>query len=113
VSEPSPHARAAPHALPVRVLVGTAAALVALTAITVAISRIDFGPGNVVVALAIATLKAGLVAAFFMHLKYGARFHLVILVAAALFAALLVGFVLTDTKLYQPDVRAHEAQQRG
>jgi cytochrome c oxidase subunit 4 len=93
----------------VRVLLGTAAALLALTAITVALSQVDFGRVNIVVALGIATLKASLVAAFFMHLKYGARFHVVILAAAALFASLLVGFVLMDSTLYQPDIRAHEA----
>jgi cytochrome c oxidase subunit 4 len=111
VNETAPHAHAGsePHALPVRVLLGTAAALLALTVVTVALSQVDFGRVNIVVALGIATLKASLVAAFFMHLKYGARFHVVILGASALFAALLVGFVLMDSTLYQPDIRAHEA----
>jgi cytochrome c oxidase subunit 4 len=104
-----PHAGSRAHVLSVRALAGTAAALLALTAITVALSRVDFGRVNVAVALGIATLKASLVAAFFMHLRHGPRFHLVILVASALFASLLVGFVLMDSTLYQPDIRAHEA----
>ncbi len=105
----SAHAGAPPHVLAPRVLLGTAAALLALTATTVAISLVDLGRANVVIALAVATAKATLVALFFMHLRYGRRAHAVALAGAALFAALLVGFVLLDTTLYQPDVRAREA----
>jgi cytochrome c oxidase subunit 4 len=91
------------------VLLGTAGALLVLTAVTVAVSRIDLGAMNVAVALGIASLKAVLVALFFMHLKYEHRFHLVVLAGATLFAVLLVAFVLFDTAQYQPDLRAHEA----
>lgn len=45
-------------------------ALAVLTIVTVAASRIDFGTGNVVVALLIAVVKASLVATIFMHLKW-------------------------------------------
>jgi len=96
----------APHALPPRVLLGTFAALVALTVLTVVTSRMDLGPMNVVVALAIASLKATLVAMFFMHLKYEHRFQTVIFVGALFFAVLFVGFVVFDTTQYQPDLRA-------
>src|ERR1700681_255251 len=46
------------------------AMLIALTAITVALSYVDFGTrkANIAVALLVATLKVGLVAAIFMHL---------------------------------------------
>jgi len=46
------------------------AALAALTVITVAISRVDFGAHsiNIVIGLLIATIKASLVALYFMHL---------------------------------------------
>lgn len=98
-----------PHVLPPRVLLGTAAALLALTVTTVALSGVDLGRLNVVVALGLATAKGTLVALFFMHLRYAHRSHLVVLIGAVLFAALLVGFVLLDSTLYQPDVRAHEA----
>lgn len=102
-------AHAAPHVLPPRVLLGTGAALLALTATTVALSLVDFGRINVVIALGVATVKAALVALFFMHLRYTSRFLAVVIAGAVLFASLLVGFVLMDTTLYQPDVRAHEA----
>ncbi len=98
-----------PHVLSPGVLLGTAGALVGLTVLTVATSRIPLGPFNIVLALAIAGLKATVVALFFMHLKYEHRFHLVVLVGAALFGVLFASFVLFDTGQYQPDVRAHEA----
>src|SRR5256886_16708527 len=46
------------------------AALLAFTAITVALSYVDFGTrkANIAVAMLVATFKAGLVAAIFMHL---------------------------------------------
>lgn len=96
----------APHALPARVLLGTAAALLALTAITVVSSRLDLGPFNVVLALAIAALKASLVAMFFMHLRYEHRFQSVVFVGALFFVVVLVGFLVFDTTQYQPDLRA-------
>lgn len=100
-----------PHVLPASVLLRTAAALIALTVVTAASSRIDLGALNVVVALAIACLKATVVALFFMHLKYGSRFRAVVLVASVLFAALLVGLVVFDTTQYQPALRDHAAQR--
>ncbi len=102
-----------PHALPVRVLLGTAAALFALTATTVAASRADMGAFNVVAALSIAGLKASLVALFFMHLRYQGRFKAVVFATSVFFAVLLVGFVVFDTTQYQPDIRAQAARARA
>lgn len=100
---------AAPHVLPASVLLGTAGALLVLTIATVAVSRIDLGAFNVVVALAVACFKATLVAMFFMHLKYEGRFKAVVFATALFFAVLFVGFVVFDTMQYQPDLRAHAA----
>ncbi|XPV75490.1 MAG: cytochrome C oxidase subunit IV family protein [Desulfovibrio sp.] len=44
--------------------------LMVLTFLTVYAARIDFGFFNVVIALSIASLKAGVVIFFFMHLLY-------------------------------------------
>jgi len=57
----------------VRFYIGIFVALIILTIITVAVDYVHIGPAdsdvaNVVVGLLIATVKAGLVAAFFMHL---------------------------------------------
>ena len=60
------------HMLPFKMYLNIFLALVVLTIITVAASHVDFGAGwaNVVIAMLIASVKAGLVALFFMHLKY-------------------------------------------
>ena len=44
--------------------------LLVLTGITVGASRIDFGAANMLIAMAIASVKASLVIAFFMHVKW-------------------------------------------
>jgi cytochrome c oxidase subunit 4 len=111
-SEPAPH-HATPHVLSPGVLLGTAGALFALTALTVVTSKIQLGPFNIVLALAIAGLKATLVALFFMHLRWENRFQAVVIAAALFFAVLLVGFVVFDTTQYQAGIRAAAEEQTG
>jgi len=71
-------------------------ALLILTAITVTAAGFDFGNMSVTVAMAIATVKASIVLAWFMHLKYeGKLFHVMIwltLVTLAIF----IGLTFTD-----------------
>ena len=57
------------HSLGFRVLILVWALLMILTVITVRVSRLDLGPINIWAALGIASVKASLVLAFFMHLK--------------------------------------------
>ncbi len=47
--------------------------LLCLTAATTAISYVELGVFNAVVAIAIAVLKASLVVLFFMHIKYSSK----------------------------------------
>lgn len=72
--------------------------LLALTIITVTASRIDFGSStaNVVIAMTIATIKATLVALFFMHLKDDKPINGLIFVSTLLFLAVFLGFCLVD-----------------
>jgi cytochrome c oxidase subunit 4 len=60
-------------------------ALLCLTVITAAVSFIDLGPLNTVVALVIATIKALLVVLFFMHVKYTSEKLTKIVIASAIF----------------------------
>src|SRR5207249_3096018 len=60
-------------------------ALLILTSITVGAAFIDFGQGNVVIALTIATIKAILVALFFMHLRWEKSVNAIICLAGFLF----------------------------
>src|SRR5688572_33401084 len=62
-----------PHVLPLSVYWGVFLALVVGTIVTVWTATIDLGALNLVVALAIATIKASLVILFFMHVKYSSK----------------------------------------
>jgi cytochrome c oxidase subunit 4 len=70
--------------------------LLILTAITVGASYIQFGAANVAIALFIASIKAILVALFFMHLKYDKPINSVIAVAGFLFLGIFLMFDLLD-----------------
>ena len=72
------------------------AALLFLTVVTVGASYIDFGQGNVVIALSIATVKAILVALFFMHLAHDRPVNGLIAVAGFIFLGLFLMFDLID-----------------
>lgn len=74
----------------------TLIALLTLTAITVGVSYIDFGSGNIVVAVMVATAKAILVGLIFMHLLHDKKINAVIFVSAFLFLSLLFLFTLLD-----------------
>jgi cytochrome c oxidase subunit IV len=71
-------------------------ALIVLTIITVAASRVDFGAMNTVVAFTIATIKAVLVASIFMHLKYDDRMNRLILFSALFFLVVFYFFCILD-----------------
>ncbi len=73
------------HITPFPFLVAIFMTLVALTVITVAASYVDFGSGNTVIAVLIATVKASLVAVFFMHLRHDKPFHSFVFVMAFVF----------------------------
>lgn len=65
------------HIIPLKIYFQVIGLLFVLTAITVAAAQINFGPWNVVIAMVIASIKAGFVLAFFMHLKYDHKMYLV------------------------------------
>jgi cytochrome c oxidase subunit IV len=80
------------------------AMLLAFTAITVALSYVDFGTrkANIAVAMLVAMLKAGLVAAIFMHLAAEKRLIYRVLLFTAFFVLGL--FWLTFLAWYDPIV---------
>jgi cytochrome c oxidase subunit 4 len=67
-----------------------------LTTLTVWVAYQDFGPLNDVIALAIATTKAGLVVWYFMHLRHSSALPKIALAASLAFFLLLVLFVFAD-----------------
>ena len=67
-----------------------------LTAATVAAAYVNLGPFNIVIALAIASLKATLVVLYFMHARYSPnRTHMVI-IAAVFWLAIMLALTLSD-----------------
>lgn len=80
--------------------------LVGLTVVTVLAAQINFGFLNAVVAIGIATLKAYLVCAFFMGLKYDHKLNVVIFLAGFFFLLVMYFFSKIDylTRLPQGSV---------
>ena len=74
----------------------TLVALLILTAITVGASYINFGSGNVVIALTIATVKGSIVALIFMHLLHDKPVNAVIAVAGFIFLGIFLMFDFID-----------------
>ena len=83
------------------ILFATGSALIVLTVITVAIRYVDLGEANLLVALAIAGLKATLVSLFFMHLRWDRPFNQLIFLSGILFVVLMMAFCLMDTSQYR------------
>ena len=89
----------------VRVYISVFVALMVLTVITVAVSRLDLSlPVAVTVALLVATVKGTLVACYFMHLISEKKLiYAVLIVTGAFFLALLALPVFTHQNGYWID----------
>jgi cytochrome c oxidase subunit 4 len=100
----APHAEAHQHH-DSSIYLKTLVVLFILTAITVGASYINFGSGNVAIALFIASIKAILVALFFMHLKDDKPMYGIIAAAGFVFLGIFLMFDLLDFDArvkYQP-----------
>jgi cytochrome c oxidase subunit IV len=71
-------------------------ALMLGTALTVSAALRDFGPWNIVIALAIATTKATLVVLFFMHARYSPKRTQLVIVCSVFWLAILLALTLAD-----------------
>jgi cytochrome c oxidase subunit IV len=100
------------HVVDVRVLLAVFAALIVLTAITVAVSYFDFGPFNLMVALGVATIKAALVALWFMHLRYDSGLNAFIFLVGVAFLGLFMAIAMLDSVQYQPSVQKWEQRKQ-
>jgi cytochrome c oxidase subunit 4 len=84
------------HVVPTRVYYAIFAVLMVLTAVTVWVAFHDLGALNVVVALAIAVVKATLVALYFMHVRYSSTLTRVIVAAGVFWFLILIVLTLSD-----------------
>ncbi len=84
------------HVIAAKVFVGVLMILLFLTFITVYVSRFDFGEFNMLIAMGIAAVKASLVLAIFMHLRWDTPINNIFFLSSFLFLSLLFIFTLGD-----------------
>jgi cytochrome c oxidase subunit 4 len=70
--------------------------LMALTLVTTWVGTMDLGRLNVVVALAIAVIKASLVVLFFMHIYWSTKLNRLVIVSGVAWLGLMLWLTLTD-----------------
>jgi cytochrome c oxidase subunit IV len=82
---------------PLKMYFAVFAALLVGTGLTVFAATLDLGPFNAPVALTIATVKATLVALFFMHVwNASEKLTKLVVIGAVFFLLLLLGLTMSD-----------------
>ncbi|MCP4191942.1 MAG: cytochrome C oxidase subunit IV family protein [Planctomycetaceae bacterium] len=84
------------HVMSIRSLVSVFAGLIFLTLVTLLAAELPLGRWEIWVSLGIASVKAALVAWFFMHLKHDRSFNGIVFLASLLFVALFLALTLMD-----------------
>lgn len=84
------------HIVSTKTFVSVWVALLILTAITVAVAKLRLGAFSTLTAIAIASIKAGLVLWFFMHLKYEKRLLKLLLLVPIVTLAVIIGLTFVD-----------------
>ena len=85
------------HVIPLKTYLMVGATLFVPTGATVAISFVHFGAFNLVIAMLIASVKAILVALFFMHLLYDNKLFMAIFSIALIFVSVFIILTMFDT----------------
>ena len=91
------------HPLPLPLLFGVFGLLTLLTIITVAQASFDLGSFDVLLVMVIATAKALLVGAFFMHLAWDKPFNILCFLGSFVFVGLFIMFTLFDSRATSVD----------
>ncbi len=82
--------------VPAHYYVKTFVALLVLTVVTVLVAQFNFGKWNIVIAMAVALIKACLVGAIFMGLKWDKKINVAFFVMSFAFLAIFLTFSLLD-----------------
>jgi caa(3)-type oxidase subunit IV len=85
-----------PHVCSAQTFGGILFALFILTFLTVAVSRFDFGSGNMLIAMLVASVKASLVISVFMHMLWDTTINKIMFLSSFLFLGLLFLFAFAD-----------------
>lgn len=87
------------HIIPYRIYVQVLVTLLILTVVTVVVAKFEafnFGNWNIVIALLIASVKAGIVGMFFMHLKYENPLIWIYVTFPIVLLIIMLGGILSD-----------------
>lgn len=84
------------HVASIQTYIAVFGVLLVFTGLTYAVSFADLGPLAFPVAMLVACVKAFLVCAYFMHLKYDERFNLLIFASSLFFVGVFAFFLLVD-----------------
>lgn len=88
------------HPAPVSMLLAVFFALLGLTFLTVFQAQFHLGDLEIVLSLIVATIKAGLVIFFFMHLLWDKPLNGIIIFSSLIFVSLFIGITLMDAEGY-------------
>lgn len=86
------------HVSPMSTYNAVIGALFVLTGLTYAVSFANLGSASLTVAMFVALIKAALVCAYFMHLKYDDKYHLFVFLGTIIFVGIFFGFTIFDLK---------------
>ncbi len=84
------------HVVSPKIYVVILLALLLGTFLTVEAAVRDFGPWNIIIALAIATTKAALVVLYFMHARYSPKRTQLVIVSGIFWLAILLFMTMGD-----------------
>jgi cytochrome c oxidase subunit IV len=84
------------HVIPRIVYLTIFGVLMVLTVLTVAAATVDLGSFGIVVALAIAVVKATLVVLYFMHVRYSSRLTWLVIGSGVFWLFLLLSITMSD-----------------
>ena len=104
------------HIVNPAILIGVLVALLVLTFCTVAVTWVDLGEFNLLIAMIIAVIKGSLVCLFFMHMYWDKPIIPIVFISSLLLVGLFIGLAAVDYGQYQPDpdrgIRARHRSQR-
>ena len=99
------------HPASMKMLVGVFVALLILTGLTVGVAQYDLGAIDLSMAMLIATVKAVLVAVFFMHLNHDKGVNRLFFIGSILFAGIFMAIALGDAGQYHHEIDDFRADQ--
>lgn len=101
------------HPASMTMLVSVFGALMVLTTLTVIVAQYDLGAIDLSIAMVIATIKATLVAVFFMHLNHDKGVNRLFFLGGIIFAGLFLAVALGDGDHYQDDLGSYVQDQEA